>query len=219
MKKITFLILFLSSIIACQNTNDSSKKVVDNSNSINYDSLKIEIEKMYDTDQGYRKKVSEMIKNKEALDYDLVVKMNQQDSINQISIRNILDKHGWLPKSKIGEKAASAIFLIIQHSDVEVMEKYFPLFQEMVSKNEADKADAAMMEDRILMYRKKKQIYGTQASMRETEAGPEYFIWPIENPVTVNQRRAEAGFENTVEDNAAGMNAIYNPNEPFPVEE
>jgi len=219
MNKFTFLILILSSIIACQNTTDSSKKAVDNTNSINYDSLKIEIEKMYDTDQGYREKVVEMIKNKEPLDFDLVMKMNEADSVNQVAIRKIIDEHGWLPKSKIGEKAASAIFLIIQHSDVEIMEKYFPLFQEMVLKDEANKADAAMMEDRILMYNKKKQIYGTQASMRETEAGPEYFIWPIENASEVNQRRKEAGFENTVEENAASMNAKYDPNEAFPVKE
>ncbi|MEO0333545.1 MAG: hypothetical protein AAF223_17985, partial [Bacteroidota bacterium] len=82
---------------------------------------------------------------------------------------------------------------------------------------EANATSAAMMEDRVLMYEGKKQLYGSQASGRPKEDGSsEYFIWPIENPEEVNQRRAKVGFNSTVEENAARMNAIYNPNEELP---
>jgi hypothetical protein len=40
------------------------------------------------------------------------------------------------------------------------------------------------------------------------------FIWPIENPETVNQRRKEAGFEETIEDYAKvlfGDDYVYQP--------
>jgi hypothetical protein len=34
-------------------------------------------------------------------------------------------------------------------------------------------------------------------------------IWPLKNPEKVNQLRQEAGFENTVEENAKRMNIDY----------
>jgi hypothetical protein len=58
----------------------------------------------------------------------------------------------------------------------------------------------------------KPQIYGTQGMSYEDERGS--FIWPIENPETVNQRRKEAGFEETIEDYAKvlfGDDYVYQP--------
>ncbi len=69
-----------------------------------------------------------------------------------------------------------------------------------------------MMEDRYLMMEGKPQIYGTQGMSYEDERGS--FIWPIENPETVNQRRKEAGFEETIEDYAKvlfGDDYVYQP--------
>ena len=54
----------------------------------------------------------------------------------------------------------------------------------------------AMMEDRYLMGEGKPQIYGTQGITYNNSAA---FIWPIENPEDVNQRRKEAGFDTTIE--------------------
>lgn len=75
--------------------------------------------------------------------------------------------------------------------------------------------DAAMMEDRLLMYQGKKQVYGTQATSTVGKDGS-MAIWPIEDPEKVNERRKAAGFTNTIEENAQRLNAAYNPKEELP---
>ena len=217
MKRITvILILFASILVGCNQDaeNQSSNTSISNAD-VNYDSIRIELENIHDLDQGYREKVSQMKK----FDGELVKKMNDTDSLNHQRVVEILQNHGWIPKSKIGDKASEAIFLVLQHGDVETMEKYLEALKKLAAINEASNTNAALMEDRILMYRGKKQVYGTQATMRQKENGTsEYYIWAIENPQQVNQRRQEMGFKLTVEENADRLNAIYNPKEKLPKE-
>ncbi|MFD2034927.1 DUF6624 domain-containing protein [Belliella marina] len=75
-----------------------------------------------------------------------------------------------------------------------------------------------MMLDRILMYQGKKQVFGTQASSLLREDGS-WVIWPVENPESVDTRRKEAGFTNSVTESADSMDAIYNPEEALPKNE
>ena len=152
----------------------------------------------------------------EGFDAELVNNMNLADSINQIRVTEILDTHGWIPKSELGEKAFDATFLVIQHAPLEIMERYLSSFKKMASEDPSIETSAALMEDRVLMYQSKHQIYGSQSSFRQLENGTsEYFIWPIENSGEVNKRREAAGFDTTIEQYAAGMNAVYNPDEPL----
>ena len=178
-----------------------------------YDSLRHQLEEMYDLDQGYRKQIAEM----KSFDFELVNKMNRADSLNQVQVKEILREYGWLPKSRIGEKASDAIFFVLQHGDLATMEIYLPDLQTLAGKGEAKKTHAAMMEDRILMRQNKKQIYGTQARQRPRKDGTiEYYIWPIQTPEKVNELRAQMGFKLTVEKNAERLNAIYNPKDTIP---
>jgi len=56
------------------------------------------------------------------------------------------------------------------------------------------------MEDRLLMEKGRKQIYGTQ--IRGEELNGEYinFVWPIKNQKKVNKRRKAIGFNTTIEE-------------------
>lgn len=184
---------------------------------IPYESLSKRLVELYDLDQANRMK---LIKNEIPAEERpaFIKELHIQDSLNQQEVIQMLDTYGWLPSSSIGDKAASSLFLVIQHSDLAIMKKYFPLLQAQAKKQEANPMYAAMMEDRLLMYQKKKQIYGSQASSRPAKNGEgnEYFIWPIEDPEGVNQRRREAGFPMTVEDNASRLGAVFNPQEPLP---
>ncbi|MEM8970351.1 MAG: DUF6624 domain-containing protein [Bacteroidota bacterium] len=184
---------------------------------IPYDSLQSVLEEMYDLDQEVRIDFMERTQRGDTSLSTVKAKMRKVDSANQVGVKKILAEYGWLPQSKIGGKAAGTLFLVIQHADLETIRKYLPLLKSAVEAGEANATSAAMMEDRVLMYEGKKQLYGSQASGRPKEDGSsEYFIWPIENPEEVNQRRAKVGFNSTVEENAARMNAIYNPNEELP---
>jgi hypothetical protein len=95
------------------------------------------------------------------------------------------------------------------------MKEWLPEFKKLAAIGEANKVQCAMMEDRLLMWTGKKQIYGTQAKYFRTDK--KLAIWPIKEPKKVNERRIKIGFDLTVEENADRLNAIYNENEQLPV--
>ncbi len=113
------------------------------------------------------------------------------DSCNLAQVEAIVQKYGWLGKSAIG-KYNQVLFLVIQHADLAKQVKYFPLLKASVEKGESSKADAAMLQDRILMRQGKKQIYGSQV-VRD-KSGEQVF-YPIEDEVNVNIRRANVGLQ------------------------
>jgi hypothetical protein len=184
---------------------------------VNYDSLRIVLELMFDEDQKIRRILVDSIglDSPEAPKY--IYKMNSIDAQNKIKIESILEKYGWIEQSRIGRKAAEAIFYVIQHSNLEFMERYFGQFKALAERGEANRTLCAMMEDRLRMWKGQKQIYGSQAG-NGFRADKSNAIWPIENPAIVNQLRKEAGFTTTVEENAKQLKADYNPNEKLPNE-
>lgn len=217
-KKMIFSVFIFSIITACNTSNSGSpspatafKEV--HAKYIPADSLKIVLEEMNDRDQGIRK---DMMRSKSPEElHNVIERMNTTDSLNQEQVKIILEKYGWLGISSVGEKASDAIFYVVQHAPVDFMEEYYPQLEELVSRGEASQQHAAMMQDRILMYNNKKQIYGTQASSLVRE-GKTMVMWPVEDPENVNKRRKEVGIQKTIEEAAAGMNAVYDPNENLP---
>src|SRR5690606_18934087 len=200
---------FVSSIVltlsSCGGVADNSKFQSTKTDSIPYDSLRTVLEEIHDTDQGIRIELMEGLGGNVG---DLFRRMAQVDSVNRVKINRILSDYGWLPQSKVGEKATSAIFFVVQHGGKEMIQENLPTLQKLASENEAKTTHAAMMEDRLLMYEGKKQIYGTQASGDTTGAS---YVWPIKDPERVNELRKAAGFDLTVEENADRLDAIYDP--------
>lgn len=83
-------------------------------------------------------------------------------------------------------------------------------------KGEIDMTLVAMMEDRYLMSKDRRQIYGTQGTHENIEKnGKEYeiqYVWPIRSPKKVNQKRKEIGFKESVEENSKrlfGKDFVY----------
>ena len=117
--------------------------------------------------------------------------IDKKDSINQIKIQKILDERGWLGQDIIGGQGNSTLFLVIQHSPIEIQEKYLPMMREAVKKNNAQPSSLALLEDRVALRTGKRQIYGSQIG-RDKETGEPY-VSPIEDPENVDKRRAEVG--------------------------
>jgi hypothetical protein len=184
---------------------------------INYDSLRIALEAMLDSDQEIRRILIDSIglDSPEAGKY--LKQMATIDMQNKAKIESILEKYGWIERSKIGEKAADGIFYVVQHTDLEFQEKYFPQLKKLAAIGEASPIRCAMMEDRILMSKGKRQIYGTQAN-NNLRPDKKMAIWPIEDPSQVNALRKKIGFTTTVEENAARLKAEYDPNEKLPTQ-
>lgn len=131
------------------------------------------------------------------------------DSANLNYVEKLFNTVGYPGKSMVGEPTNTAAWFVLQHSNK--IGNYLPLVKKAGKEGEIPMKLVAMMEDRYLMDEGKPQIYGTQGRM---EPDGEKFIWPIENPESVNQRRKDAGFQETVEEYAKtlfGKDFEYRP--------
>ncbi len=123
------------------------------------------------------------------------------DSSNMQYIAAIIDKHGYPGKSLVGGKTASTAWYVIQHSNR--IPKYITMIKEAAEAKELPYRLYGMMLDRHLMAQQKPQVYGTQGSSYFMNTPEEIsFIWPVAEPDNVNQLRKEAGFSDTIEENA-----------------
>lgn len=121
---------------------------------------------------------------------DLWAMQHILDSVNVVIVLSIIDKYGWLGQETVGALGNSALFFVIQHSDVSIQEKYLPIMKQAVKDNKADASELAMLEDRILIRNNKKQMYGSQ--LIRNEKG-EFVLLPIEDEKNVDKRRIEVG--------------------------
>jgi hypothetical protein len=136
--------------------------------------------------------------------------MKDKYSLNQIIVKKILDERGWLGEEIIGHYGNRALFLVIQHSDLETQEKYLSMIREAVKKGNADPANLALLEDRVALRQGKKQIYGTQLAYDETTG--ESYVQPLEDPDNVDNRRAAIGLEK-LQDYLSGVGMKWDPEE------
>ncbi len=114
------------------------------------------------------------------------------DSLALLKVTAIIEQHGWLGISQIGEIPNETIFLVIQHAqDKRIREKYFPLLKDSAEKGESSMASMATLQDRILIENGKEQIYGTQSKMVNNEL----ILLPIGNVDSVNFRRRSVGLK------------------------
>ncbi len=113
------------------------------------------------------------------------------DSINLLKVSYILDEYGWLGADKVGGRGSTAIFLVIQHAELDVQLKYLPLMREAVKKGDARGSSLAMLEDRVAFRQGKRQIYGSQIG-RDPDTN-EHYVLPLDDPDHVDERRAAVG--------------------------
>ena len=161
-----------------------------------YKDIKPRLEEILVLDQMYRTNYMETWQkfgDKSPEMISLGQKMIKQDQTNLKYVSEILDKYGWISYDTIGFKANQTLFLVIQHSDSTTQEKYLPLLKQAVKDNRAFAHDLALLEDRVLIKRGSKQIYGSQIQCDST--GKNCWILPIEDEINVDKRRAEVGLQ------------------------
>lgn len=148
---------------------------------------------IYDEDQKYRARIVEL---NEKRGYDsLEIKelwkiVSEKDSINLIQVKSILDHYGWVGADQVGQKANSALFLVIQHADLPTQLKYLPLLRKAVKAKKAQPSALALLEDRVALGEGKNQIYGTQIGGDNTDKP---YVLPLDDPDNVDRRRKAVG--------------------------
>lgn len=152
------------------------------------------LEAIYEEDQKYRHQLDKIEKKhgwdskKANAQWELI---EEKDSINLIKVKEILDTRGWLGYDIVGDKGNSALFLVIQHSDIETQEHYLPMMKEAAKRGDASPSDLALLIDRVALGKGEKQVYGSQIGQNPNTG--KLFVLPLEDPDNVNSRRAEVG--------------------------
>ena len=112
--------------------------------------------------------------------------------------KEIISKNGWPTISSVGEKASTAMWLIVQHSvlDKSFMQSCVLILEKVVKNDEAKGWQLAFLQDRINTMAGKEQVYGTQFDI-DDEGWPIPF--PISKPDGVNARRKALGLNSLEE--------------------
>jgi hypothetical protein len=134
--------------------------------------------------------------------WELKTKLNH---INVTEICTIIDSIGWPKISDVGGMAAGSVFLIIQHADYEIQEKYLPLMKEAANAKEAEWSSLALLIDRTNLRQGKNQIYGSQIYRNEDGS---FYVKNLEDPSHVNKRREEVGL-GPIQDYVKNWNIIW----------
>ena len=113
------------------------------------------------------------------------------DRQNLIEVISLIEKCGMPTLKEVTQKEMDAIWLVFQHADHENRKKYFALLQKSAKNGDLTKIQLAMMQDRILMFDGKAQIYGSQISQNLQTT--EWELYQLENPESVDKRRLEVG--------------------------
>ncbi|RZK44428.1 MAG: hypothetical protein EOO59_21895, partial [Hymenobacter sp.] len=173
--------------------------------------LKRELEAIYEADQGTRRAIGPLQKRYGAkspqLD-SLFKQMQQQDARNEERVKAIIAQYGWPGTRLVGRTGSMAAFLVIQHSDLASIQKYLPAIREEAATGGLAKANLALMEDRVLVFQDKPQVYGSQVRTNPATGKAEFF--PIADEAHVDERRATMGL-GPLADYATGFGFDYVP--------
>lgn len=176
--------------------------------------LQAELDSIYRVDQLYREIMASPQKkdslakahdlSEQAVDQLIHDEMTKIDKSNIYRVEQIIKQYGYPGTRLVGSPTDEAAWYVIQHS--EDIANYFPLIEKAGASKELPFNLVAMMQDRLLMSQGKEQLYGTQIWCENSGC----YVWPIANASQVNQRRKQAGFKTTVEQNAKRFGVEYN---------
>lgn len=136
-------------------------------------------------------------------------KVQSIDQRNQLWLGEQIKQFGWPGKSLVGEQAAHAAWLLVQHADAN------PDFQERclglmkaAAPGEVTPVDIAYLTDRVLVARGQPQVYGTQCEEVDGRFQPKVCI----EPESLDQRRKEVGLQ-PIKEYLKVMEEVYHSRE------
>jgi hypothetical protein len=110
---------------------------------------------------------------------------------NAALLEKAFDAVGWPGRSVLGEDAAGAAFLVLQHaiSRPALQRRGLELLLEAIPKGDANALDAAYLSDRIAVFEGRPQLFGTQFDWFDGALCPA----PVDAPDALDDRRASVG--------------------------
>lgn len=178
------------------------------SQDINYNEIQKGLERMYELDQKYRKleiEYAEKYGEKSPEVQSLADSFKYNDSVTHHYVDSIIKNYSWISKEKIGDDAASALFLVVQHSSLSYQLSILDIIKDARKKGALHPIRYAYITDRIKVRQNKKQKYGTQTKYY----GDKLYIAPCIKKRTLNKRRVSIGLD-TIEDYIKDMESTFN---------
>jgi hypothetical protein len=114
-----------------------------------YSEISRQLDSIYYDDQKYRLELDHINKASSTNFDKLRELIIENDSVNVRKVERIINRYGWLGAEDVGEKSNQALFLVIQHANLSIQEKYLPLIQNAVKNKKASPDQLALLEDRI----------------------------------------------------------------------
>lgn len=135
------------------------------------------------------------------------------DMENLGRLEEIIKQYGWPTFSMVGKTAAKGAFLVIQHANTQIQQKYLRQIIEAAKINEAHKEWVALLVDRISIHRTGTQIFGTQVyQIKDPLTGEmgKYRFFPIKDIAIVDSLRISFDMI-PLRDYYAGFGIDYKP--------
>ena len=135
---------------------------------------------------------------------------------NALALFILIKKHGWPNSKLVGEKASKAAWIIVQHaiSLPDFQRQCLEYLKEAADQGKIPLYQPAMLQDRILVFEGKKQIYGTQF---DWDDNGDLVPYPISNIETVDERREGVGLKplaQAIEEHRLNNKNIAKPKNP-----
>jgi hypothetical protein len=119
--------------------------------------------------------------------------VRSRDQANTTWLKSVVTNEGWPTIGKVGERAADAAWLLVQHADEDPIFqlRVLRLMEPLLASGEVSKGNYAYLYDRVMLKIAGKQRYATQMMCRDGSMEPQ----PIEDASKVDRLRREAGLE------------------------
>jgi hypothetical protein len=161
--------------------------------------LRSEILRRFEVDQEARRRIVELMREggSGSVPMDVGREMQAIDADNTAWLRGVIHESGWPGRSRVGEEAANAAWLLVQHADADrdFQHDCLELLREAVETGEASPKNLAYLTDRVLVADGKPQRYGTQFTSVDGRLEPQ----PLEAPARVDDLRAGVGLSSLEE--------------------
>jgi hypothetical protein len=155
----------------------------------NWSVVRDELARRVEVDQALRREATEA----ETITIELAERVGAVDSDNTAWMKDLVTRHGWPTRARVGEKGAGDAWLLVQHADhdVDFQEHCLDLIRSATEQGQADPRNLAYLTDRVALNRGRPQRYGTQFVQKEGGLEP----YQLEDPAMVEKWRAEVGLD------------------------
>ncbi|MFD2919996.1 DUF6624 domain-containing protein [Terrimonas rubra] len=157
--------------------------------------LAAQLDSLYKEDQQYRIALGKLKKEgapQKSVD-SLTALLKQADSSNLVFVEQLIAQHGWITPGQAGFMGTQAVFLVIQHADLEAQKKYYPLIKQAEKDGNILSSNVAILEDRIAVREGKPQPYGSQgyydAEKKKT------YVYPLKDLNNLDSLRKSMGLQ------------------------